>query len=232
MGSHPESQNMELRVEEIRKDFPWGGGTLSVLKGVSLSLSAGRTMAIVGPSGAGKSTLLNIIGSLEKPTSGRVTLGEDEVTSLSGARLAALRARKLGFVFQEHHLLPQCTALENVMLATLAAGGGGEAAARAESLLERVGLGERKDSFPWQLSGGERQRVAIARALVNGPSLLLCDEPTGNLDQATAERIAELFAELAAEKGAMLIVVTHNMTLAARFERREELREGLLRGVR
>ena len=232
MGSHLESQNTGLRVEEITKDFPSPAGVLSVLKGVSLTLSAGRTMAIVGPSGAGKSTLLNIIGSLEKPTWGRVMLGEEEVTSLSGARLAAFRARKLGFVFQDHHLLPQCTALENVMLPTLAAGGAEGGPERGKSLLERVGLAERMDSFPWQLSGGERQRVAIARALVNGPSLLLCDEPTGNLDQASGERVAGLFRELAAEKGVMLIVVTHNMTLAARFERCEELREGLLRGVR
>jgi len=228
---------MQLVVENITKEFGTPAGPLVVLKNVSLALSPGETLSVVGPSGAGKSTLLNIIGSLDKPTSGSVRLGDEEVADLSGARLAAFRSRQVGFVFQDHHLLPQCTALENVILPTLAADSskehglparGHDAPARANELLDRVGLAERMDSFPAQLSGGERQRVAIARAMVNDPPLLLCDEPTGNLDQTTGDRIGSLFAELAAERDVMVIVVTHNLDLARRFRRTVELREGML----
>ena len=219
---------MELIVDGISKEYDTPTGSLAVIKEASLSLSSGQTLAIAGPSGAGKSTLLNIIGSLDMPTSGSVKLGEQEITQLGEAELAAFRSRCVGFVFQDHHLLPQCTALENVVLPTLAAGPGEDAVKRARDLLDRVGLSERMNAFPAKLSGGERQRVAIARALVNGPPLLLCDEPTGNLDQDTGGRIGDLFVELAEEKGAMLIIVTHDRDLARRFSRCVELRDGEL----
>ncbi len=222
------TDTVRLVVEKVRKEYELPAGKLLVLKDISLTLSPGETLAIVGPSGSGKSTLLNIIGSLDKPTSGRVELGGAEVTKLAGTELAAFRAKSVGFVFQDHHLLPQCTVLENVMLPTLAVGLAKDSAGRAEDLLQRVGLAERMDYFPARLSGGERQRVAIARAMVNEPKLLLCDEPTGNLDQATGTRVASLFAELAEEKHVLLIVVTHNLELAARFSRRLELKESTL----
>ena len=218
---------MELTVEHVRKEYDSSAGILLVLKDISLALAPGETLAITGASGSGKSTLLNIVGSLDKPTSGSVLLGEIAVTGLAGAALAGFRSRHVGFVFQDHHLLPQCTALENVMLPTLAASGRGRAS-HAEALLERVGLGDRMHAFPPQLSGGERQRVAIARALVNGPPLLLCDEPTGNLDRKTGEQVGVLFKELATERDAMLIVVTHNLEFARRFSRCAELRDGVL----
>jgi lipoprotein-releasing system ATP-binding protein len=189
-------------------------------------------VTILAPSGSGKSTLLNIIGSLDEPTAGRVMLGETEITALQGTAQAAFRGTRVGFVFQDHHLLPQCTAAENVLLPTLSAGASTQDAAdRAAQLLERVGLGDRLGSFPSRLSGGERQRVAVARALINRPRLLLCDEPTGNLDQDTGARIGELFAELVEESDVMLICVTHNREFGRRFERVFELREGELHQV-
>ena len=224
MSADPE----RLVVENIRKEFATPAGPLRVLHDVSFSLGPGETLAVVGTSGTGKSTLLNIIGSLEKPTAGRVVLGDDDVASLEGAALAAFRSRRVGFVFQDHHLLPQCTALENVALPTLAAGRRAIGAELAAELLERVGLAERLQSFPAKLSGGERQRVAVARALVNEPRLLLADEPTGNLDAGTSGQIAALFRELAEEKSVMLIVVTHDLGLAAQFARTLELRDGIL----
>jgi len=231
------SSRASLRVRGLRKEYDSAGGPLRVLRDVSFDLAAGGTLAVIGPSGAGKSTLLNIIGSLDKPTSGSVRLGETEVTELEGAALAHFRGRQVGFVFQEHHLLPQCSALENVLLPTLAAKErGGSAALRrggvldgAKGLLGRVGLGDRLHSFPAQLSGGERQRVAIARALVNGPPLLLCDEPTGNLDHDSAAEVGALFLELARERGVMLVVVTHNLEFAGLFGCCMELRDGALR---
>jgi lipoprotein-releasing system ATP-binding protein len=219
---------MQLIVEHVRKEYTASSGPLVVLKDVSLTLRASETLAVVGPSGSGKSTLLNIIGSLDAPTAGTVRLGDREVTRLSPRQLAAFRSREVGFVFQDHHLLPQCTALENVLLPTLATHRQKGGAAVGERLLDRVGLAERMHSLPAQLSGGERQRVAIARAMVNGPALLLCDEPTGNLDHETGHRVGSLFAELAEEKGVILIVVTHNLALAERFSRRMELRDGVL----
>ena len=184
-----DSGGLSLSVERVRKEYGSAAGPLIVLKDVSLALAPGQSVAIVGPSGAGKSTLLNIIGSLDKPTAGSVRLGATEVTALAGAALADFRSRQVGFVFQDHHLLSQCSALENVLLPTLAArGGDADAPARAKDILRRVGLGQRLHSFPAELSGGERQRVAVARALVNGPPLLLCDEPTGNLDQTRPPR--------------------------------------------
>jgi len=219
-----------LVLEGVCKDFPTPSGKLDILKGVSLEMAAGESASIVGPSGSGKSTLLNIIGSLDRPTAGTVSLDGRDVTSLTDDELAAYRARQVGFIFQDHHLLPQCTAVENVMLPTLAAGSGsgGGAAERALGLLERMGLAERTGSFPAQLSGGERQRVAVARSLINSPALLLCDEPTGSLDGAAAETVAAMLAELVAEKDLCLIVVTHNMELAGRFGRVLTLDGGVL----
>jgi len=217
-----------LAVDRLSKTYQSPGGGNEVLKGVDLAIRPGETVAIVGASGCGKSTLLNIVGSLDSPTAGTVRLGELEVTSLTGDRLADYRRHRVGFVFQDHHLLPQCTAHENVALPTIAAGSGRAGMDRAGQLLERVGLGDRGGDFPQRLSGGERQRVAIARALVNDPQLVLCDEPTGNLDRLTAESVAALFTELAAERKVMLLIVTHNLELAGRFSRRLELRDGLL----
>ena len=218
---------MDLTVEHVRKEYASCDGVLAVLRDISFSIASGDTLAVTGASGSGKSTLLNIVGSLDKPTSGSVHLGQIAVIDLAGAELAAFRSRHVGFVFQDHHLLPQCTALENVVLPTLA-GPGEDDASRAQAMLARVGLTDRMHAFPAQLSGGERQRVAIARALVNEPPLLLCDEPTGNLDRETGEQVGALFEELAAERDAMLIVVTHNMEFARRFSRCAQLRDGVL----
>lgn len=222
---------LQLTVEGVRKEYESPGGALVVLRDVSLELSSGHTCAVVGPSGSGKSTLLNIIGSLDKPTAGSVSLADRRVSELEGAELADYRARRVGFVFQDHHLLPQLTALENVLLPTLAAHSEEGAAERGRALLERVGLAERMHQLPSRLSGGERQRVAIARAMINRPPLLLCDEPTGNLDRDTGRHVADLFVELAAEHNVMLIVVTHDTALAQRFERCFELRDGILNEV-
>ncbi|HOS42086.1 MAG TPA: ABC transporter ATP-binding protein [Armatimonadota bacterium] len=216
-----------LTLDGVVKDFAGPRGVLRVLDGVSLTLSSGETAAIVGPSGSGKSTLLNCIGALDRPTLGTVRLDDGEVTTLGGAALAAYRATHVGFIFQDHHLLPQLTAWENVLLPTLAAGTREGAAARARQLLERMGIAERADAFPAQMSGGERQRAAVARALVNGADLLLCDEPTGNLDRAAGEAVVDLLLPLAVE-GVIIIMVTHNRELAARFGRVLELRAGRL----
>jgi len=222
-------QARKLILADVTKCYDAAGAAVRrVLDGVSLAVEPGETLAIVGPSGSGKSTLLNIIGSLDRPTSGSVRLGEVDVAALEGAALAYFRAREVGFVFQDHHLLPQLTALENVLLPSLALGGGQAAVGAAVGLLERVGLGGQAASFPSRMSGGERQRVAVARALVNGPNLLLCDEPTGNLDREAGEAVVSLFVELAAERGVAAIMVTHNLGLAARFSRCMELRGGRL----
>ena len=223
------SDRLRLAVRHVRKEFD-SAPPLVVLKDVSFELDAGETLSIIGPSGAGKSTLLNIVGSLDRPTGGSVALGETEVTALEGTALADFRSRRVGFVFQDHHLLPQCSAIENVLLPTLALPPASrDSASRARELLERVGLKDRLHSFPAQLSGGERQRVAIARALVNDPPLLLCDEPTGNLDPESSAEAGALFLELARERGVMLIVVTHNLEFARLFGRCLELRAGALR---
>jgi len=219
-----------LKAEAIQKSFPTRGGELVVLRDVSLVLDAGHSAAILGPSGSGKSTLLNILGTLEPPTAGRVMLDECDPFALPERELARFRNRRVGFIFQDHHLLPQCSVLENVLLPTLAArdAHADEHEQRARALLERVGLADRLDHRPSELSGGERQRVALARALVNGPGLVLADEPTGNLDHATADRVGALLAELPREHGVMLVVVTHSAALAARFETRYELADGRL----
>jgi len=219
-----------LLVEDITKEFPTRGEPLVVLRGVSLELASGGNMAIVGPSGSGKSTLLNIMGALERPTSGRVALDGQDLGELDEPQLAAFRSRQVGFVFQDHHLLPQCSVLENVLVPTVAVGRtSAESIDWAKLLLERVGLAGRSAHRPGELSGGERQRVALARALVNRPAVLLADEPTGNLDRTTAERIARLLLELQQQEQMMLVVVTHNARLAGLMSRQFELDEGRLR---
>jgi lipoprotein-releasing system ATP-binding protein len=227
----PETEPL-LQLEAVTKryDSPGGGKPTEVLKGINLRAAAGESLAVVGPSGSGKSTLLNIIGTLDRPTTGRVVLGRQELSAMPAKALAAIRNRQIGFVFQLHHLLPQCTVLENVLIPTLV--GDGEpvraAAERARRLLERVGLGERVNYRPGQISGGERQRVAVVRALINQPRLLLADEPTGSLDRAGAEDLASLLVELNRQEGMTLIAVTHSMPIAARMGKVLELRDGKL----
>jgi ABC-type lipoprotein export system ATPase subunit len=218
-----------LAVENLVKRYGNGDSAITVLDGLSLNVAAGEAVAIVGPSGSGKSTLLNLIGSLDQPTSGTVRLGQVEVTALQGSALAEFRATRVGFVFQDHHLLPQLTATENVALPALAPGADRrEAQARARQRLEQVGLTARQEAFPAQLSGGERQRVALARALINSPLLLLCDEPTGNLDRERGAQIVSLLLDLAAAQGVTVLMVTHNLEHASRFGRVLQLRDGRL----
>jgi lipoprotein-releasing system ATP-binding protein len=260
--------DMLLQLEKVSKIYDavtGGGGTsggasggLPVLRDVSLSIERGQTLAIVGPSGSGKSTLLNIIGTLDRPSSGRVLLEGRDLAALNDQELALLRNRRIGWVFQSHHLLPQLGVLENVLVPTLAEGkekqdsrktgqqeirrgqseggtSGGEAEnegedvlSRAKRLLARVGLADRMSHRPGQLSGGERQRVAVVRALINSPALVLADEPTGALDQHHAENLADLLVELNRAEGAALVVVTHSLSLAARMGTVMTLREGTL----
>jgi lipoprotein-releasing system ATP-binding protein len=224
-----ENSHGKLMVDAIIKEYPTPGEPLRVLDGVSFSLARGESLAIVGPSGSGKSTLLSIVGSLEPPTSGTVRLAGHNPFALDEPGLAAFRASQIGFVFQEHHLLPQCTVLENVLIPFLADGVATHAdEAHAKELLGRVGLSERLNHRPAELSGGERQRTAIARALIREPTLLLADEPTGNLDRTAAASIAELLLDLQAETNTILIVVTHSAALAAAVGRRMELEAGKL----
>jgi lipoprotein-releasing system ATP-binding protein len=222
-----------LKLNQVarRYDSPADAGGLTVLNRVSLEVARGESLAIVGPSGSGKSTLLHIIGTLDRPTSGSVVLDGKDLNALSDAQLAAVRNRQIGFVFQAHYLLPQCTVWENVLVPTLACSertlrdGAGE---RAERLLKRVGLAERQSHRPGELSGGERQRVAVVRALINQPQLLLADEPTGSLDHASAQQLGQLLLELNREEGVTLIVVTHARDLARRMGRVWELKDGRL----
>ncbi len=219
----------QLLVDQISKEYPSRAQPLVVLREVSLELTRGDNLAVVGPSGSGKSTLLNIIGTLEPPSSGRILLADQDPAEMNEADLARFRNRHVGFVFQEHHLLPQCSVLENVLVPTIAGGATSrEDIQRASELLGRVGLSERLDHRPAELSGGERQRVAIARALINQPLLLLADEPTGNLDRTTADRIADLLLELQQAEHMILIVVTHSVRLASRMSRQLELDQGRL----
>lgn len=218
-----------LVLRDLRKEYPTPGSPLVVLRDVNLELSRGTPLAIVGPSGSGKSTLLNILGTLDTPTGGSFTLDGVNPFSLGHDALAKFRAGKVGFIFQDHHLLPQLSAVENVLIAKLALGrASADDSARAATLLIDVGLKERLSHLPAELSGGERQRVAIARALMNGPALLLADEPTGNLDAKTATQVSDLLFDLAAKTRAILIVVTHSMELAGRFPRRTRMHEGEL----
>jgi lipoprotein-releasing system ATP-binding protein len=217
-----------LKAESVCKRFPTRTGDLMVLRGVSLSLDTGQSAAVLGPSGSGKSTLLNILGTLEPPTAGRVLLDGRDPFTLPERELARFRNREIGFVFQDHHLLPQCSVLENVLLPTLAGRPVENAVDRARQLLHRVGLTDRLDHRPAELSGGEKQRVALVRALINRPRLVLADEPTGNLDRATADRVGQLLAELGREQDVILLVVTHSPSLAQRFDASYELVEGVL----
>ena len=217
---------ISLEVRDLGKDYVTPRQTLRVLDGVNLRLDAGEAVAITGPSGSGKSTLLQIVGTLDAPTRGEVLIADTQPFGLPEPELARFRNQNIGFIFQDHHLLPQYSALENVLVPTLAGSGGEDRRERAAELLERVGLGDRKDHRPSELSGGERQRVAVARALINGPGLLLCDEPTGSLDHKTADTVADLLLELHGQEPRILIVVTHSLELAKRFTRRLDLWEG------
>ncbi len=220
----------DLVVEEIVKQYPTRSENLVVLRGCSFSLSAGEALAILGPSGSGKSTLLHIVGTLDRPTSGSVRLAGVDPFALPEARLARFRSERIGFVFQDHYLLPQCTVLENVLVPAVAAGGVTPAVLeRARMLLARVGLAERLTHLPAEISGGERQRAALARALVMRPMLLLADEPTGNLDRTAAAAVGNLLVELQREEMLMLVVVTHSLELASHFARRAELDAGRLK---
>src|SRR5688572_5788975 len=202
-----------LTLQNLCKSYPTRSGALSVLRDINLIVNPGEALAIVGPSGSGKSTLLYILGALERPSSGTYKLGDQDPLRLSDAELARFRNRAIGFVFQDHHLLPQCSVLENVLIPTLA-GPAEHLEARARQLLDRVGLSQRLDHRPAELSGGERQRVAVARALIHKPLLLLADEPTGNLDRKTAETIGQLLLDMHQQEKTMLIVVTHSSDLA------------------
>lgn len=217
-----------LAVSELRKSYEAPGGTLEVLRGIDLKLARGEAVAIMGPSGCGKSTLLHIIGLMDSPTSGTVLIDGDEPHLLEADEQAAYRNRHVGFIFQDHCLLPQLGVLENVLTPLMVGEPDGEGEERARKLLDRVGLGERLDHLPGALSGGEKQRAAIARALIRQPQLLLADEPTGNLDRAHAAGVAELLAETCKETSAALVVVTHSTEIAARFPRQAFLLDGSL----
>lgn len=224
---------MTLCATEVCKTYPTRGEPLSILRGVSLTLQRGEALAVMGPSGSGKSTLLHILGTLDRPTSGTVTLEQEDPFRLPEPQLAEFRNRRIGFVFQDHHLLPQCTVLENVLIPTLVNRSGQTEAleAWARQLLERVGLKERMQHRPAELSGGERQRVAVARALIHQPLLLLADEPTGNLDRKSALAVAELLLELHRQQNTILVVVTHSAELARLFPQRMEMIDGRLQPV-
>ncbi len=223
-----------LQLSGVSKEFSSGAGSLKILSNLDLAVQSGESLAIIGPSGSGKSTLLNLIGSLDRPSSGKVLLDGQDLTGLDDKQLAEVRNRRIGFIFQGHHLLPQCSVLENVLVPTLAdsnerdEGAKDAALERAKGLLKRVGLGERLNHRPAQLSGGERQRTAVVRALINQPKLLLADEPTGALDQTSAANLADLLVELNREEKVALVVVTHSPSLAARMSRALELRNGRL----
>ena len=212
-----------LEVVNLTKEYPTPRGALQILSNISLSLKRGDAAAIMGPSGSGKSTLLYTLGALEPPTSGKVTLEGENPYQLDEKSLASFRNRKIGFVFQDHCLLPQCSVLENVLAPTLVANSNKDYLSRAESILEQVGLSARLVHRPAELSGGEKQRVSIARALICEPMLVLCDEPTGNLDRHAAENIASLLLDLHRERQTILVVVTHSAELAAKFPLKFEL---------
>ncbi len=221
-----------LAVRGLSKTFVSGDSRVEVLRDASLGLDRGESAAITGPSGSGKSTLLHLIGTLDEPTSGSISIAGENPFERSESDLAYFRNRELGFVFQENHLLPQYTVEENVLLPSLAfPSPPGDVAGRARELLGRVGLGHRLEHKAARLSGGERQRAAVARALILEPKILLCDEPTGNLDRDNAEAVADLLLELHREAATVLVVVTHDLELAARFDRRFELDGGILTEV-
>lgn len=222
-----------LEVDGLAKHFSAPGGMLRVLDGVSLQVGPGERLAVMGPSGSGKSTLLSILGTLDEPSAGRVRLDGIDPFTLPPSERPAFRNRAIGFVFQEHHLLGGCTALDNVVLPALATGSiAAPVVARARALLDRVGLGGRQQSLPSELSGGERQRVAVARSLLLEPRLVLADEPTGQLDAATAAMVTDLLVELARETGGMLVVATHSDAVAQRIGTVLRLESGRLEPCR
>ena len=224
-----EDNAVVLRLNAVHKQYESADrDPVPVLKGITLTVNRGESIAIVGPSGSGKSTLLNILGSLDSPTNGSIQLDGQELAHLTEQDLASVRNKKIGFIFQSHHLLPQCSVLENVLVPTLAENGKAPAGAveRAKQLLDRVGLGHRLTHRPAQLSGGECQRVAVVRALINQPSLILADEPTGALDHSNAESLADLLVELNRDEKVTLIVVTHSTDLAARMGTTHQLLDG------
>ncbi|MCZ2344203.1 MAG: ABC transporter ATP-binding protein [Bacteroidales bacterium] len=224
---------MSLIVHQLTKSYSTPSGPLPILRDVELSLAAGEAAAITGPSGSGKSTLLHILGTLDRPTSGTVRHNETDPFVLPEADLAAFRNQRIGFVFQDHHLLPQCTVLENVLIPTLVHPHlrPDDRNAYAQKLLERVGLAQRLNHRPAELSGGERQRVAVARALICQPAVLLADEPTGNLDRNTAHAVMDLILELRQDLQMILVVVTHSLEIAEKFPRQMEMRDGVLHPV-
>ncbi|HKR13713.1 MAG TPA: ABC transporter ATP-binding protein [Pyrinomonadaceae bacterium] len=213
-----------LEVESLSKEYSTPAGPLRIVSDVSFSLPLGSAVSIMGPSGSGKSTLLYLLGALEPPSRGTITLNGQNPFLLSSKQLAAFRNQQIGFVFQDHCLLPQCSVLENVLTPTLVSSPNGNSHSRAAELLKHVGLAERLDHRPAQLSGGEKQRVALARALIMKPKLLLCDEPTGNLDQKSAAVVADLLLDIHQQSETILVVVTHSTELATRFPQRFELR--------
>lgn len=222
-----------LEIKNIRKSYqaPGGGEPISILKNLSMDISQGEIIAVTAPSGAGKSTLLNLIGGLDRPDEGSIVFKEQDIAKFADHELASYRNREVGFVFQEHHLLPQCTVIENVMLPTLPAVAAMSAEKKydqALAILEQVGIADRKDHLPGQLSGGERQRVALARALINEPTVLLADEPTGSLDRVNAEKLMNLLKEINHKNKTALIVVTHAEALAEQADRKLQLLDGKL----
>jgi lipoprotein-releasing system ATP-binding protein len=222
-----------LIASSLTKSYPTPRGQLTILRDITFSLDRGDAVAIMGPSGSGKSTLLYILGALEPPSSGSVTLDGQDPYRLAEREQAAFRNKSIGFVFQDHSLLPQCSVLENVLAPTLVAPASERnpkhEEARARALLTQVGLADRLDHRPAELSGGEKQRAALARALIRNPALMLCDEPTGNLDRTSADTVASLLLDLHTARNTMLVVVTHSSVLAERFPRRHEMNEGRLR---
>jgi lipoprotein-releasing system ATP-binding protein len=217
-----------LTATHLSKTYPTPAGDLAILRDVTLSLDAGESASVMGPSGSGKSTLLYILGGLEPPSSGQVELDGRNPYALSANALAAFRNRDVGFVLQDHCLLPQCTVLENVLVPTLVGEADAGAADRAQGLLEQVGLKDRLHHRPSELSGGEKQRAAIARALIRNPRLLLCDEPTGNLDAETAATVADLLIAMHARHKAIMVLVTHSEALGSRFAKRWSMNRGVL----
>ncbi len=221
---------MNLVAKNLTKTYPTRSGELAVLRGISLTMTPGEALAVLGPSGSGKSTLLHLLGTLDRPTAGTYRLGDTDPFALGDTALAHFRNRHIGFVFQEHYLLPQCSVLENVLIPTLAGPTLDRTVSerRARELLERVGLSARLDHRPAELSGGERQRVAVARAVLLRPALLLADEPTGNLDRQTARAVAKLLLDVHREQNTILLVVTHSIELAQMLPRQLEMLDGIL----
>jgi len=218
-----------LQVNQLSKDYPTRSGPLSVLRNISLELHRGEALAVMGPSGSGKSTLLHILGTLDQPSAGSVQIDGKDPFSLAERDLADFRNRHIGFVFQDHYLLPQCSVLENVLIPTLVAkDGAADTETWAKQLLERVGLSGRLEHRPAELSGGERQRVAVARALIRHPSILLADEPTGNLDRHAALAVGQLLLDLHRQEQTVLVVVTHSVELARSFPRQMDMLDGAL----